>query len=275
MVERFSHAGIEIIHGNCLDVLPSLNNLNATLAIADPPYNVYDTSQFSHAVPFQRRNVNVEFDRHNDEFLAFSQQWIDLLTSTLTTDGSIFVFGGVNYKRGNDLLTLLPILRTKLLFINLIVWHYPNGSDSRRFFANRYELIAWFARSRNYTFNLDHVREPYDKKTLLSYLKDKRLNPDTIKKGRNPTNVWDIPRVGGNAKERLGHPTQKPEKLIERIIKAVSQPGDLVIDPFAGVGTTAVVCARLGRRCIAIECDPHYYQLSIERLKGIPLPNAK
>jgi site-specific DNA-methyltransferase (adenine-specific) len=270
MRESFKQRDIEIICGDCVDVLPSLANSNATLVIADPPYNVYDMSQFSHAVPFQRRNLEVEFDKHDADFLTFSQEWINLILPTLATNGSMFIFGGVNYKQGNDLLALLPLLREKLSFINLIVWHYPNGSDSRRFFANRYELIAWFARSRQYVFNLDNVRESYDEETLQTYLKDKRLNPETVKKGRNPTNVWHLPRVGGNAKERLGHPTQKPETLIERIVIAGTNPGDLVIDPFGGVGTTPAVCARLGRRCIAIECDPAYYQVAVERLKSIP-----
>ncbi len=272
MPESYKQEGIEIICADCVAILPSLVNANATLVIADPPYNVYDVSQFTHAVPFQRRNIAVDFDKHDADFLAFSQQWIDLLIPALAPDGSLFVFGGVNYKQGSDLLALLPLLRDKLSFINLIVWHYPNGSDSRRFFANRYELIAWFACSRKYVFNLDDVREPYDEETLQTYLKDKRLNPDTVKKGRNPTNVWDVPRVGGNAKERLGHPTQKPEMLIERIIKAGTSPGDLVIDPFGGVGTTPSVCARLGRRCIAIECNPAYYQVAVDRLKGARAP---
>ncbi len=273
MQESFKQGDIEIICGDCVEILPLLANSNATLVIADPPYNVYDVSQFTHAVPFQRRNVEVEFDRHDTDFLAFSQQWINLLMPTLAPNGSLFVFGGINYKQGNDLLALLPLLREKLSFINLIVWHYPNGSDSRRFFANRYELIAWFARSRQYTFNLDDVRESYDDETLQTYLKDKRLNPETVKKGRNPTNVWHVPRVGGNAKERLGHPTQKPETLIERIVKAGTNLGDLVIDPFGGVGTTAATCARLGRRCITIECDPTYYQVAVERVKSTHAPH--
>ncbi len=267
MPEKFSRAGIEIICGDCMDILPSLASSNATLVIADPPYNVYDVSQFTHAVPFQRRNIDVDFDKHDADFLAFSQQWIDLLIPALAPNGSLFVFGGINYKQGSDLLALLPLLRDKLSFINLIVWHYPNGSDSRRFFANRYEMIAWFARSRQYVFNLDDVREPYDEETLQTYLKDKRLNPETVKKGRNPTNVWHIPRVGGNAKERLGHPTQKPEAIVERIIRASTHPGDLVVDPFAGTGTTPAVCAQLNRRCIAIECDPNYYQIAVSRLR--------
>jgi site-specific DNA-methyltransferase (adenine-specific) len=252
-----------------LDLLPALQGRAIRLAIADPPYNVYDIAQFAHAVPFQRRNIAVAFDEHNTDFETFTQQWVDLVVGALDPDGSLFVFGGVNYKNGNDLLGILPYLRQQLEFINLIVWHYPNGSDSRRFFANRHEMIAWFARSRDYTFNLDAVRERYDEKRLKAYLKDKRLNPEVVAKGRNPTNVWHINRVGANAKERLGHPTQKPEELIERIVLSCSNEGDVVLDPFAGVGTTPAVCARLGRGCVAIESDPNYYQVAVDRVERI------
>ncbi|HMF31389.1 MAG TPA: site-specific DNA-methyltransferase [Candidatus Lokiarchaeia archaeon] len=266
---HFEHENIEIFQADCLDVLPELQGRGIRLAIADPPYNVYDIAQFAHAVPFQRRNHAVTFDEHDDNFLEFTQRWVDLVTAALHPDGSLFVFGGVNYKNGNDLLGILPYLRQQLEFINLIVWHYPNGSDSRRFFANRHELIAWFARSRKYTFNLDAVREIYDEKRLKAYLKDKRLNPEVVAKGRNPTNVWQINRVGANAKERLGHPTQKPEEIIERIVLSCSDVGDVILDSFAGVGTTPAVCARLGRGCIAIESDPNYFKIAVDRVQHV------
>lgn len=269
MPEVYGRGNIRIFQGDCLDLLPGFEGQGFQLAIADPPYNVYDVGYFTRAVPFQQRNVMVPFDEHNADFLAFTQQWVGLITATLNADGSLFVFGGVNYKQGNDLIDILPYLRHQLEFINLIIWHYPNGSDSRRFFANRHELIAWLARSRRYTFNLDAVREPYDAKRLQVYLRDKRLNPEVVAKGRNPTNVWDINRIGASAKERLGHPTQKPEELIERIVLACSDPGDVVLDPFAGVGTTPAVCARLGRGCVAVERDPQYYQIAVDRVDKV------
>ena len=103
---------------------------------------------------------------------------------------------------------------SKMLLVNLLIWNYPNGMSAHRFFANRHEEIVWFAKSKKYYFDLDSVREPYDEKTKIAYRKDKRLNPDSIEKGKNPTNVWRIGRLNGNSKERVGHPTQKPKELI-------------------------------------------------------------
>ena len=105
------------------------------------------------------------------------QQWIDASFQKLKKTGSLFIFGGVNYAKGNDLLALLPILRQNLHFVNLIVWYYHNGYGSRRFFSNRYELIAWFAKSPKYKFNLDAVRITYDETTLQNILKINDCDP--------------------------------------------------------------------------------------------------
>ena len=125
-----------------------------------------------------------------------------------------------------DLLTLLSHLRghSGLRLVNLIIWNYPNGISAQRFFANRHEEIAWFGKSARYYFDLDAVREPYDEATCARYLRDKRLRPDSVKRGRNPTNVWQLPRLNGNARERVGHPTQKPAALIRRLVRACPIP---------------------------------------------------
>lgn len=254
---------LQIVHGNCLDHLPQLSDNSIDLIIADPPYNVYDADAVKS--PFQRRNKDVTWDRFDTDFLQFSQAWITTAITKLKPTGSLFVFGGVNYTHGHDLLELLPILRKQIKFVNMIVWYYHNGASADRFFANRYELIAWFAKSDAYKFNLDAVRTKYDQRTLRAYLKDKRLNPDNVEKGKNPTNVWEIGRLNGNDTERVDHPTQKPEAIIQRIIEAVTDPHDLVVDPFLGSGTTAKVCANIHRDCIGYEIDDHYYRVALAR----------
>ncbi len=256
---------LQIHHGNCLDLMPTLDDGSVDLIIADPPYNVYETSVVK--MPFQRRKKAIEWDQFDNDFLQFSLNWIDLSIQKLKDTGSLFIFGGVNYQKGNDLLDLIQILRKNLHFVNLIIWHYPNGFGARRFFANRFELIAWFAKTKNYAFDLDPVRIKYDEKTLQTYLKDKRLNPENVMKGKNPTNVWDIGRLNANSKERVKHPTQKPEELIERIILSTTQEGQLVVDPFLGSGTTAKVCKRLKRQCIGYETNAEYIDLIHSRLK--------
>jgi len=235
-----------------------------TLIIADPPYNICENDIIK--MPYQRRKKDIEWDPYDKNFIEFSLEWIELSISKLKETGSLFIFGGVNYQKENDLLTLIQLLRKDLRFVNLIIWYYPNGFGSNRFFSNRFELIAWFAKSKNYYFNLDAVRLKYDKKTLKEYLKDKRCNPENVKKGKNPTNVWKIGRINANAKERLNHPTQKPEEIIERIILATTEEDNLVVDPFLGSGTTAKVCKDLKRNCIGFEKEANFVEMAKKRV---------
>ena len=153
---------------------------------------------------------------------------------------------------------------------NLIIWHYQNGMSAHRFFANRHEEVAWFGKTKKYFFDLDSVREPYDEQTKQAYLKDKRLRPESVEKGRNPTNVWRIPRLNGNSKERVGHPTQKPRAIIERIIKSLSYPGSTVLDFFGGSGVTARVAIDLGRNSIICDSNPKMLEYFRKQCDDIP-----
>jgi len=252
------------MQGDCLELLKTIDDEAVNLIIADPPYNVYERAVSK--MPYQRRKKDIDWDQYDDDFINYSFKWINLSLKKLKENGSFFIFGGINYLKGNDLLSLLPFLRKRLEFINLIIWNYPNGFGARRFFSNRYELIAWFSKSRNYHFDLDAVRIKFDNDTLQEYLKDKRLNPENVKKGKNPSNVWKINRINANAKERLNHPTQKPEVIIKRIILATTKEGDMVLDPFLGSGTTTKVCQTLNRNCIGFEINPEYVEMSRMRL---------
>ena len=100
------------------------------------------------------------------------------------------------------------------------------------------------------------MREPYDEETKREYLKDKRLRADSVEKGRNPTNVWRMPRLNGNSKERVGHPTQKPRAVIRRLVRALSYPGSTVLDFFAGSGVTARVAVEERRNSISSDNSP-------------------
>jgi site-specific DNA-methyltransferase (adenine-specific) len=156
-----------------------------------------------------------------------------------------------------------------MLLANLIVWNYPNGMSAQRFFANRHEEIAWFAKTKKYYFNLDAVREPYDEATKAAYMKDKRLNPESVEKGRNPTNVWRMGRLNGNSLERVGHPTQKPSAVVERLVRALSYPGSTILDFFAGSGVTARVAIREGRNSICTDADPVFREYINRQIQGL------
>jgi site-specific DNA-methyltransferase (adenine-specific) len=156
-----------------------------------------------------------------------------------------------------------------MLLVNLIIWNYPNGMSAQRFFANRHEEIAWFAKTKNYFFDLDAVREPFDVETKKLYLRDKRLRPESIEKGRNPTNVWKLPRLNGNSKERVGHPTQKPREVIRRLIRGLSYPGSTVLDFFAGSGVTTRISIEENRNSISTDFDPAIFKYLDQQLRDV------
>ena len=226
---------------DCCELLAGLPDKSIQLIICDPPYNI----------------MLADWDKH-DDYMDWAATWLQEAERVLQATGNIAIFGGLQYQGeagSGDLLSIIHYMRqaSTMLLANLIIWNYPNGMSAQRFFANRHEEIAWFAKSKGYYFDLDAVREPYDVKTKDTYKKDKRLNPDSIEKGRNPTNVWNISRLNGNSKERVGHPTQKPRQVIQRLVRSLSYPGSTVLDFFGGSGITTRVAIEEGRH--SISCD--------------------
>lgn len=231
---------------DCLDLLTSLPDESIQLIVCDPPYNISLAG----------------WDQH-DDYLGWASSWLKEAQRVLRPTGSIAIFGGLQYQSeagSGDLLSIINYMRnnSSMLLVNLIVWNYPNGMSARRFFANRHEEIAWFGKTKKYYFDLDSVREPYDEETKDVYRKDKRLNPETIEKGRNPTNVWRICRLNGNAIERVGHPTQKPQTVVQRLVRSLSYPGSTVVDFFGGSGITTRVAIEERRHSICCDTDPSF-----------------
>ena len=116
---------------------------------------------------------------------------------------------------------------------------------------------------------MDAVREPYDEETKQMYLRDKRLNPESVEKGKNPTNVWRMGRLNGNSKERVGHVTQKPKVVIQRLVKALSYPGSTVLDFFAGSGVTTRVAIEEGRNSICCDAEPIFYEYLDKQIQNM------
>jgi site-specific DNA-methyltransferase (adenine-specific) len=253
---RTSHS---VVTADCLDFLARIPDGSVQLIVCDPPYNI----RLAH------------WDMHAD-YLAWAAKWLAEAERVLAPTGSLALFGGLQYQAeagSGDLLTLIHHLRRKssMLLANLIVWNYPNGMSAQRFFANRHEEIAWFGKSPRYYFDLDSVREPYDDATKAVYRRDKRLRPESVEKGRNPTNVWHMPRLNGNSTERVGHPTQKPREVIRRLVRALSWPGSVVLDFFAGSCVTTRVAIEEGRHSISCDAEPvvhDYLQKQLAMLKA-------
>ncbi|MDE6340396.1 MAG: site-specific DNA-methyltransferase, partial [Muribaculaceae bacterium] len=219
---------------DAIEFLKEIPANSIQLILIDPPYNLeianWDTFP---------------------NYIEWASKWIDEIHRVLTDSGNCVIFGGFQFQdlRQGDLLEILHYARhnTSLRLINLIIWYYKNGMSAYRFFANRHEEAIWLSKTKNYFFDLDAVRIPYDEKSKQVALKDKRLIPDNIEKGKNPTNVWEIGRLNGNSSERVGHPTQKPLELIRRFVKSLSFEGSIVLDFFAGSGTTGRICIEENR----------------------------
>jgi DNA modification methylase len=146
-------------------------------------------------------------------------------------------------------------------FQNEIVWHYRGGGVSKTRWGRRHDILLFYTKGDGWTFNVDAVRDPYSTESLerLKY-KAKAFRGDKVYDtyepnplGKHPDDVWDLQPIMPSAKQRLGYPTQKPERLLERIIKANSSEGDMVLDPFCGCGTTIAVAQRLKRKWIGID----------------------
>jgi len=232
--------------GDCLDTLRNIPDRSIQLVVCDPPYN-----------------INVAAWDDVEHYVDWAGKWLGEVERVLSPSGNFVLFGGLQYQSeagSGDLLSLMGWMRarSKMLLANLIIWNYPNGMGAQRFFANRHEEIAWFAKTPKYFFDLDAVRKPLDPQTLEIYKRDKRLNAESLEKGINPTNVWKIPRLNGNSKERVGHPTQKPKELIERIVRSLSFPGSTVLDFFAGSGVTSRVAIETRRHSISSDLDESF-----------------
>ena len=158
-------------------------------------------------------------------------------------------------------------------FINEIIWHYKSPSThSNKHLSNKHDNLLVYSKSKNYNINIDEIREEYAKQTLrqaergnISFGKKSKVDP----RGKFPTDVWDISTLNSMAKERVGYDTQKPKKLLERIINAFSNEGDVVADFFCGSGTSIVVAKELGRQYIGCDINPRAVEISNDRLNKV------
>lgn len=252
---------IKLLHevSDCVNFLKQLPDNSVQLICIDPPYNLELTG----------------WDIY-DNYIEWASKWLNEAYRVLSHNGSMVIFGGIQFRdaKTGDLLDIIQYVRknTKFRLINTIIWYYKNGMSAHRFFANRHEEAIWLTKSNDYYFDLDSVRVPYSEEDLKVALRDKRLNPETTRKGKNPTNVWEIGRLNGNSKERVGHPTQKPVKIIERFVKALSYPGAIVLDFFAGSGTVGRVCLNEGRHCMMCDSDEisiEYFEKHLSQMKEL------
>ena len=261
----------------CIDALEFSRTLPAEsvkLVITSPPYNIgksYET----------RRNI--------EEYISGFEALITELVRMLSDDGSICWQVG-NFVDDGEIFPLdiyfYPMFKSHGLKLrNRIIWHFGHGLHCSKRFSGRYETILWFTKSDNYTFNLDDVRIP-SKYPGKKYFKGaKKGTPSGNPKGKNPEDlwemtidrliddwdaqIWDIPNVKNNHPEKLNHPCQYPVELAERCILALTDKGDCVYDPFAGVGSTLIAALKNDRRALGSEHVKEYVDIGNERIEKL------
>ncbi len=230
------------------------------LIVTSPPYNIdiQYGNKWKDGKPIISKGEKYKDNLSESDYLNLLQLIFNECERVLKDNGSFYL----NMKsRMVDESLIPPFWVLDILegfyLKNIIIWNFDWGGSTNKRFSSRYEFVMFFTKNKKkWKFNLDDVKIP-----SLNY------RPDRYKSQyKNPTDVWKIPMVSGNSPERTSHPAQFPEKLIERIIKASSDSGDLVLDPFIGSGTTAVVAKKLNRNFIGYDTNQDYIKEAQKRL---------
>ena len=227
-----------------------INDEVVDLVFADPPFNI--------GYKYNSYKDNKDYN----DYLEWCEQWIAQCVRVLKPNGSMYLAIGDEYAAELNII----LKENKLKFRNWIIWYYTFGQNCKKKFNRTHTHILYFVKNeKDFIFNADSIRVPSERQ--LKY-NDKRANS----KGKVPDDVWKISRICGTFKERLkSHPCQMPESLLERIVKVSSDEGSLVLDPFCGSGTTAVVCKKNNRNYITYEIDEKYHNAARERIAAIDL----
>jgi DNA modification methylase len=202
-----------------------------------------------------------------DEYLQFLYERLALMTRLLAPNGTIYLH--LDWHADAYARLLLDELLGAENMLNEIIWTYHGPSPIRSAFNRKHDTILAFFKGRDYTFNADAVREPYNPNTVNTFKSSAKAGfgkVPNLERGKVPEDWWYFPVVARLHNERTGYPTQKPEAMLERIILASSNPGDLVADFFCGSGTTPTVAARHGRRFLASDAAAHAIQTTRNRL---------
>jgi DNA modification methylase len=265
-----------IVLGNCIDAMKAQRQKSVKLLFADPPFNI--------GLKYDGYHDSLAYDK----YVEFSEQWVGAAVDLLTDDGSIYVAIGDEYAAELNII----LKRAGLYQRNWIVWSYTFGQQVKTKWARCHTHILYFTKHKdNFTFNRSDVLVPsarqtkYNDKRASSGGKtpddtwtvhvpqgDAKIDPWELRVWPEDFEIWEMSRVCGTFKERIkdadgsSHPCQMPLDVLRRIVKASSNPGDLVADPFSGTGTTPYAAQELGRDFFACEQSPKYYGITAERL---------
>jgi len=264
----------QIVYAENLSYMRTLPDGAFRLIYIDPPFNTGKAQQRARMrvvaseqgerIGFGDRRYHVQlydspaYQDAYEDYLGFLEPRLREAYRLLTPDGSLFVH--LDYREAHYVKVLLDTIFGRACFMNEIIWAYDYGGRSKRRWPAKHDTIFWYAKDpENYVFNYEAIDR-------IPYMAPDLVGAEKAQRGKTPTDVWWLTIVPTNSKEKTGYPTQKPLKLLERIVRVHSDVGDWVLDFFAGSGTTGEAAARLGRRFVLIDNHPDAIRIMAQRL---------
>lgn len=240
----------QVYLGDCAGVLPKLPEKFARLVYVDPPFNTGKV----------RVNGKYSFTDSFESFEDFLIPRLEAAIRCITGDGSLFVH--LDFREVHYIKVALDRLLGRNRFMNEIIWAYDYGGRSKTRWPAKHDTILWYAMDpENYVFNFDEMDR-------IPYMAPGLVGAEKAARGKTPTDVWWHTIVPTNGTERTGYPTQKPREILRRILKVHTMPGDTIIDPFCGSGTTGDVAADLCRNCVLIDSNEDAIAVTNTRLSS-------
>lgn len=263
-----------IYFGDNLPILESLSEQMIDLIYIDPPFNTQSVQQMKRiksqqggerigfgGKTYQDSIVSLmQYSDNYDEYLTFIGIRLEQAYRILKNTGSIFVH--LDYRESHYVKILLDIIFGRDNFRNEIIWAYDYGGRGKTTWPKKHDVIFWYSKTDQYTFNYGEIDR-------IPYMAPGLVTPEKAERGKIPTDVWWHTIVPTNGKERTGYPNQKPLGILNRIIKVHSNPNDVVLDFFAGSGTTGIAANDNQRRFILIDNNPQAIQVMQRRFSGI------
>jgi site-specific DNA-methyltransferase (adenine-specific) len=264
----------EIHLGDNLPILREIPSGSCNLIYIDPPFNTQKTQQrdriavtrnaagtragFGSARYSVKKLASPTYADTFEDFTGFMKPRLLEAHRLLAPDGSFFLH--IDYREAHYMKVLLDEIFGRASFINEIIWAYDYGGKPRNRWPAKHDTLFWYAKDpAHYTFNFEAIDR-------IPYMAPDLVGPEKAARGKVPTDVWWMTIVPTNSKEKTGYPTQKPIKLLNRIIAVHSRPGDTVLDFFAGSGTTGEAAAKAGRKFILIDSSSDAAKLMAKRL---------
>jgi site-specific DNA-methyltransferase (adenine-specific) len=267
----------QIFFADNLTVLQSLPAESIDLIYIDPPFNTGKSQARTQIKTVSSENgdrtgfagrryetIKIGSKAYTDlfdDYLAFLEPRLEEAYRVLKPNGSLYFH--IDYREVHYCKILLDCIFGRASFLNEIIWAYDYGARTKKKWPPKHDNILWYAKDpKQYTFNIDAIDR-------IPYMAPGLVGPEKAARGKLPTDTWWNTIVATNSREKTGYPTQKPIAILNRIITASSNPGDLVMDFFAGSGTVGQACLNLGRRFILVDSNPQSIEVMRRRFAGV------